>query len=163
MGNGGNGAGTEEYSWCHEKAKWQSSSGYYNKGEISRDLMLCESGKRTSMMVALAVTGGGGRIRTANVAKRRLVIGRSQDLSAEGALRSNEYRLQWPSSGSVKSEWKINSGLLRSEMHRKVPIRDASPGDKGGMYLNAERNLLQDRGWGKYKNLDEIYWRPSGE
>ena len=28
--------------------------------------MLCESGKRTSMMVALAVTGGGGRIRTAD-------------------------------------------------------------------------------------------------
>lgn len=25
--------------------------------------------------------------------------------------------------------------------------RDASPGDNGGVFLNAERNLLRDRGW----------------
>jgi hypothetical protein len=27
------------------------------------------------------------------------------------------------------------------------PIRDASPGDTAGQFLNAERGLLRDRGW----------------
>jgi hypothetical protein len=39
-----------------------------------------------------------------------------------------------------------------------VPIRDASPGNVGGMYLNAERNLLQSRGW-NYKPSTG-YWNP---
>jgi hypothetical protein len=31
-------------------------------------------------------------------------------------------------------------------MGKGQPIRDASPGDTAGQFLNAERNLLKDRG-----------------
>jgi hypothetical protein len=43
-------------------------------------------------------------------------------------------------------------------MRRGQPIRDASPGDNGGVFLNAERNLLRDRGWTFDSNSG--YWMP---
>jgi hypothetical protein len=89
-----------------------------------------------------------------------LVIGRGAELSRPFALAENEYRLSWPATATTKSEWKINSGLLRQEMRKMVPIRDASPGNNGGMYLNAERNLLESRGW-KY-DAATGYWKPPG-
>jgi hypothetical protein len=52
-----------------------------------------------------------------------------------------------PNLGNPKGNWKQNSGVLREEMKHGRPIRDASPGDTGGQFLNAERNLLRDRGW----------------
>lgn len=87
-----------------------------------------------------------------------LVIGRGGDLGKPGAIKPGEYKLQWPETPSAKSEWKTNSGLLRQEMQKGNPIRDASPGNTAGMHLNAERNLLRDRGW----RFDEktSYWMP---
>jgi hypothetical protein len=41
-------------------------------------------------------------------------------------------------------------------MNRGLPIRDASIGDTEGQFLNAERNLLRDRGW----TFDGRYWNP---
>ena len=58
--------------------------------------------------------------------------------------------------GSPKANWKQNSGVLRQEMNRGLPIRHASVGDTGGQFLNAERNLLRDRGW----TFDGSYWNP---
>lgn len=58
--------------------------------------------------------------------------------------------------GNPKANWQQNSGVLRQEMKRGLPIRDASVGDNTGSFLNAERNLLQDRGW----KLDGNYWNP---
>ena len=77
----------------------------------------------------------------------RLVIGRGADLAKPGALGPGEFKLSWPPTATVKSEWKVNSGLLRQEMGNLRPIRDAFVDDVGGMYLNAERYLLRDRGW----------------
>ena len=77
----------------------------------------------------------------------RLVIGRGADLAKPGALNPGEFKFSWPPTGAAQTEWKVNSGLLRQEMGNLRPIRDASVGNSGGMYLNAERNLLQDRGW----------------
>ena len=88
----------------------------------------------------------------------RLVIGRGKDLATPGALNPGEYKLRWPPSGTVKSDWKINSGFLRQELGKGNPIRDASIGDTGGMYLNAERNLLRDRGWSF--DASTGYWNP---
>ena len=88
----------------------------------------------------------------------KLVIGRGKDLAKPGALKTGEFKLKWPPTSTAKSEWKINSGLLRQEMNKGIPIRDASPGDIGGMYLNAERNLLENFGWGF--NKDTNYWLP---
>ena len=49
--------------------------------------------------------------------------------------------------GSPRANWSQNAGVLRQAMSRGLPIRDASPGDTGGPFLNAERNLLRGRGW----------------
>jgi len=89
-----------------------------------------------------------------------VVIGRGADLNRPFALAANEFRLSWPATATTRSEWKINSGLLRIEMRKGIPIRDASPGNVGGMYLNAERNLLQSHGWNY--NSSTGYWNPPG-
>lgn len=86
------------------------------------------------------------------------VIGRTKDLGnlAKGE-RSLLDRLKGDL-GSPQANWKRNSGVLREEMRRGQPIRDASPGDNGGVFLNAERNLLRDRGWTFDSNSG--YWMP---
>jgi RHS repeat-associated protein len=89
-----------------------------------------------------------------------LVIGRGAELSRPFTLAENEFRLSWPPTATTRSEWKINSGLLRQEMGKGIPIRDASPGNVGGMYLNAERNLLESRAWNY--NSATGYWHPPG-
>jgi len=85
------------------------------------------------------------------------VIGRVKDLQK---LNKGEKSLldRLPNQGSPKANWKQNSGVLRQEMNKGQPIRDASPGDTAGQFLNAERNLLRDRGW----TLDPKtnYWNP---
>lgn len=88
-----------------------------------------------------------------------VVIGRTKGLKNLGTgERSLLGRL--PNQGSPKANWKQNSGVLREEMRRGWPIRDASPGDTGGQFLNAERALLRDRGW----TFDPVgnYWTPPG-
>ncbi|GJM11129.1 MAG: hypothetical protein DHS20C11_34050 [Lysobacteraceae bacterium] len=86
-----------------------------------------------------------------------LVIGRLKDLKN---LRNGERSLidRLPDQGSPQANWNQNSGVLRQEMARGKPIRDASPGDTSGQFLNAERNLLRDRGW----TFDPVtsYWFP---
>lgn len=93
---------------------------------------------------------------SSNAAKETTtVIGRVKDLQKLGpGEKSLLDRL--PNLGSPKANWKQNSGVLRQEMNRGLPIRDASIGDNTGPFLNAERNLLQDRGW----KLDGGYWNP---
>jgi RHS repeat-associated protein len=79
----------------------------------------------------------------------RLVIGRSKDLEKLGpGERSLIGRL--PNLGNPRLNWKQNAGLLRQEMKLGQPIRDASIGDFSGPFLNAERYLLQSRGWTFY-------------
>lgn len=89
--------------------------------------------------------GAVGRI-AGRAAESRTVIGRVKDLQNLGpGEKSLLDRL--PNLGNPKANWKQNSGVLREEMKLSRPIRDASPGDTGGQFLNAERNLLRDRGW----------------
>lgn len=74
------------------------------------------------------------------------VIGRVKDLrQLPKGFRSLLDRL--PDKGSPRANWAQNSGVLRSEMRRGAPIHDMSPGDDAGVFLNAERSLLRDRGW----------------
>lgn len=88
------------------------------------------------------------------------VIGRTKDLIdlAKGE-RSLLDRLT-PDLGAAKANWARNAGVLRAEMQRGLPIRDASPGDPGGTFLNAERALLAERGWTFNPQLS--YWLPPG-
>jgi RHS repeat-associated protein len=99
------------------------------------------------------------RIRSAisRQASPRTVIGRVSDLQNLGP---NEQSLldRLPNKGNPQANWRQNSGVLREEMARGLPIRDASPGDTGGQFLNAERNLLQSRGWTFDSSTN--YWMP---
>lgn len=88
-----------------------------------------------------------------------LVIGRLKDLSKSEALRSNEYKLGWESKlPNWRAEWRENAGRLRRAMAQGKPIRDASPGDTDGIFLEAERNLLRNRGW--TFDPKSSYWMP---
>lgn len=103
-----------------------------------------------------------GATSRANSTQTHLVIGRGKDLAASGALQAGEYRLQWPSKlPDFKAEWKMNAGLLRAEMQNMRPIRDASPTDFRGIFLNAERALLGDRGW-KFDESTSLWNPPNG-
>jgi len=85
------------------------------------------------------------------------VIGRVKDLEN---LAAGEKSLldRLPNLGNPKANWAQNSGVLRDEMGRGLPIRDASPGDIKGQFLNAERNLLESRGW-KF-DTQTNFWNP---
>ena len=85
------------------------------------------------------------------------VIGRTSSLQN---LRPDEQSLlsRLPNQGSPKANWQQNSGVLRQEMQQCKPIRDASPGDRAGQFLNAERLLLQNGGW--TFNPSTNYWMP---
>jgi hypothetical protein len=83
------------------------------------------------------------------------VIGKVADLEAPGKIGPGEHTLlpRLPDRGNPKANWTQNSGVLRAEMSRGLPIRDASVDPATGALINntgflrAERYLLSDRGW----------------
>jgi Bacterial TSP3 repeat len=93
------------------------------------------------------------------------VIGKLEDLKN---LRPGENTLlkHLPNRGSPKANWKQNSGVLRREMRKGKPIRDASVDPATGKWTNhtgflrAERNLLESQGW-KYDRRTTL-WMPPG-
>ena len=104
-----------------------------------------------------------GALRAARGAQRT-VIGKLKDL---GSLKPGENTLlkHLPDQGSVRGNWAQNSGVLRREMGKGVPLRDASVSAKTGdlirspgSFLEAERNLLQSRGW--TYNPSTTLWSP---
>jgi hypothetical protein len=86
-------------------------------------------------------------------AENETVIGKVKDLAPEN-LRDGESSLldRLPDQGNPQANWQQNSGVLRQEMGKGLPIRDASVDSAGNLannngFLRAERGLLQDRGW----------------
>jgi hypothetical protein len=78
-----------------------------------------------------------------------------KDLAPEN-LRDGESSLldRLSDQGNPQANWQQNSGVLRQEMGKGLPIRDASVDSAGNWvpetntgFLRAERGLLQDRGW----------------
>ena len=74
--------------------------------------------------------------------------------------RTGDRMLNLPNQGSAQANWAQNAGRLRQEMRAGEPIydsyRDAATGlqipagttpTSGGRFLNAERKLLESRGW----------------
>ena len=85
------------------------------------------------------------------------VIGRIKDL--ENLKQGEESLLaRIRAQGNHQATWKENSRVLRQEMAKNQPIRDASPGDDAGRFLNAERNLLKNHGWTFDPQTN--YWNP---
>jgi RHS repeat-associated protein len=141
----------------------------YTLEDLGRDaLQGCVTGAIFSMVPlaigALGTLRTGGRVAAGVAAAdagaaaarsggyiERLVIGRTKDLTASGALRPGEYTLLpklSPNLGCPKANWTRNSSVLRDQLRKGVKrIRDASPGDTRGQFLNAERNVLRNRGW----------------
>jgi hypothetical protein len=96
----------------------------------------------------------------------RLVIGKLDDLGRRGALKPGERTLSWGDRGSNGENAQVNAGLLRREMNRRQPIRDATidpvtrePVEDTG-FLRAERYLLRDRGW--TYDARSTLWLPPG-
>ncbi len=132
------------------------SSPFASHGSIDGAFNLYKESVTAGVMLA-----SGGLFEVASEVKvaeeTTTVIGRVKDLED---LAKNEESLlsRLPDRGSPSANWAQNSGVLRTEMNRGLPIRDASPGDTGGQFLNAERALLRDRGW----TLDSKtnFWNP---
>jgi hypothetical protein len=88
-----------------------------------------------------------------------VVIGRG-NLEDRGALRHGEQRIDLPWQRDPKLDWNQNYGQLRDAMRQGYPIRDNDPLDFDGPFLNAERYVLQSRGW--RFDPDTGYWYPPG-
>lgn len=94
-----------------------------------------------------------------------VVIGKVSDLTKPGAIKAGERTLlsELPDRGYPKANWKQNSGVLRHEMAKGIPIRDATI-DSMGMpiknngFLRAERYLLDTHGW--VYNTNSTMWHP---
>jgi RHS repeat-associated protein len=76
-----------------------------------------------------------------------------------------------PDQGSPKLNWKQNSIVLRTEMNKGLPLRDAHvdsagkllPGSPDGVskFIDAERNLLRNHGW-TYDPKTTLWSPPAG-
>ncbi len=78
-------------------------------------------------------------------------FGKPTTTTAEG-WKTGDRMLKMFDQGSPKLNWKQNSGFLRREMRSGNPIFDSYRYPNGkqiptGGFLNAERKLLESRGW----------------
>ncbi|NRA40525.1 MAG: RHS repeat-associated core domain-containing protein [Planctomycetes bacterium] len=91
--------------------------------------------------------------------------------AADGWKEGDRF-LNLPNQGSAKANWKQNSGRLREEMGNGNPIFDSyrnpvtgkqipagQTPTSGGRFLNAERQLLESKGW-KYNEASGAYLPP---
>jgi hypothetical protein len=84
--------------------------------------------------------------------------------TAKGWKQGDRF-LHLPNKGSPKANWKQNAGRLREEMGRGNPIFDSyrnpvtGAQTSTGGFLNAERMLLESRGW-RYNPLTGAYHPP---
>jgi hypothetical protein len=104
-----------------------------------------------------------GKKDKAEAPSNKAVIGKLDDL---GNLRPGESTLlkHLPDQGSPRLNWGQNSRVLRTEMGKGLPIRDASVNPATGAlerntgFLRAERELLLNRGW-RYNPATQM-WHP---
>ncbi len=117
----------------------------------------------TQILTAGVFSGISAMATAANTSKAEtLVIGRLKDLEKLGP-NEKSFVGQLPYLGSPKLNWKQNAGMLRQEMKKGNPIRDASSMlDNSGQFLNAERYLLRDRGW-KFDSSTSMWMPPLGK
>jgi len=98
----------------------------------------------------------------------------SAEAKAESGWREGDRFLHLPNQGTPKANWAQNAGSLRREIQQGQPIFDSyrdpvnglqipagiRPGDPG-RFLNAERQLLESRGW-RYNSATGAY-HPQGK
>ena len=104
--------------------------------------------------VAAEEAGAGGRV----------VLFKGDPANVE--LGPGERVLDLPNMGSPKANWGQNSGALRQEMGRGIPIRDSAVDPSTGELINnagflrAERYLLHRRRWSFDPKTS--FWLPPG-
>jgi hypothetical protein len=97
---------------------------------------------------------------------------KDQSSTKKTGWKEGDRFLYLPNKGNAKDNWKQNAGRLREEMRKGNPIYDsyrnpitgeqikARPTPKSsGKFLNAERKLLESRGW-KYNPKSGAYHPP---
>jgi hypothetical protein len=89
---------------------------------------------------------------TKELARKGTVIGKVKDLD-NLAPGENTLLKHLPDQGNPRANWCQNSSVLRQEIRKGHPIRDASLNPDGTLkvypasFLEAERNLLINQGW----------------
>ena len=94
-------------------------------------------------------------------------IGRGEDIANAAKLRPGEspidVNMQFDPERGFQWNWDYqNRPLLEEAMKQGKPIRDISPGNSGGMYLNAERLFLEGQGWFRETIGEDQFWVPPG-
>ena len=122
---------------------------------ITVKLLARQAAKQAARHAAKASTQGG-----LNLFK----WGAPQTTKATG-WKTGDYMLHLPNKGTPKLNWKANYGSLRKEMGLGKPIFDSYRLPNGnliptGGFLNAERFILQSRGW--IYNPSSGAWMPPG-
>ena len=87
-----------------------------------------------------------------------LVIGRTSALN-DYIYSPGEYRLNWmdvEDSLGFDANKSVNIDLLQNVIDNGLPIKDISPDDFNGPYLEAERGLLNQSGW----SYSDGFWSP---
>jgi hypothetical protein len=118
---------------------------------------------KTAKAVLGKVDDVAGKGQSVSSSANRAVIGKLGDLTE---LRSGESSLlkHLPNQGNPKANWNQNARVLRTEMSKGAPIRDASVNAVTGAlkkntgFLRAERELLLNHGW-EY-NPATTLWSP---
>jgi RHS repeat-associated protein len=139
------------------------------------------TGVRESIEEASSVLAkeGGGAAKSAGAAERgglNLFRAGPDGLATREAAtgwRTGDRMLHLPNQGSAQANWAQNAGRLRQEMRAGEPIfdsyRNSATGlqipagttpTSGGRFLNAERNLLESRGW-QYNPSTGAYHPPT--
>lgn len=153
-----------------------AAAGSFSTGPIKRNLdEALDTGRATNKVDDAAAKRGSG---FADAPTPRVdgvpsntVIGRLDDIKPE-KLRPGEKNLldRLPNQGDYKLNWKQNSSVLRDEIRKGKPIRDASAhlsddhvlnsGKKvRNTFLGMERNTLRNKGW----TFDGEFWNPPAQ
>jgi hypothetical protein len=121
-----------------------------------------------AVLLALGPKAIKARLATKSANKGGLNLFKRKDKTSTKATgwKEGDSFLRLPDNGGAKANWKRNSGHLREEMGKRRPIydsyRDPATGKQipTGGFLNAERKLLESRGW-KYNSSTGAYHPPS--
>ena len=94
------------------------------------------------------------------------VIGRTDDLLKPGVVRAGERPFEFEvvrhSDGRTNKRptWYNNYRALRIAARENRPIRDVSPGNELGEFLNGERMQFKHRGWKETQDGQDVWWVP---
>jgi RHS repeat-associated protein len=165
-------AGTEEAYVGFDPVATEAAEQGYLYLELAVTVATEAAGGAMQVGQAASILASTRRLTAAGVEGRltaTTVIGRfNKDAGEIVGLRAGEKSLvrHFADLGSFKANWAQNAGIVRREMSKGLPIRDAAVNLKTGelipypnSFLNAERSLLLERGW-SYDRATTLWMPP---